>query len=314
MNVCTLDGTVRHEPLVVRLAAHSLCAIVAALPCRLPSRSHGLCSYGAYYLWTFGTLHVCAPCSHRINDRVVCATGYSSCGDRPNSRSQQQPSAIMDRLLFLHLIVVIACCIQAHEHSDSPFDQHTEGLPSIVVGWNRCACQPQEYELTLDFSLTCADSTVEQNAGVEAFACDIVSRDDGNDGSLIPAAVDVIQILELDSQRQVQSQIVFEEWKAPFREGDRLWFASITGKARRLASDAIPTGMQIIIDARTAQGTPLIATFFLQFKSGCNSDSYPALRAGDTAGWVQFVRTHLGISSVWDLTLYTISAEDSTNP
>lgn len=142
-----------------------------------------------------------------------------------------------------------------------------------------CSCQPQEYQISLDFSSGCDDSTVDDNAGVATFAC----RTESDGDVLVPSWIRRVQVLELDTMQQVQSQIVFDEFAVWYLEdGDHLGFYSSS------SNEDVVSGLQVVIDAETMDGMPIIHSFLIQFTNSC--EDYPILKDGDVAGWVRFVR------------------------
>jgi hypothetical protein len=142
-----------------------------------------------------------------------------------------------------------------------------------------CACQPSAFTLTLNFSLTCEDSTLQSTTpGIEEYLCVVQPR---NVSDKVPVLVNLIEIAELNQQLQ---KIQERNSTGPFSDGATIEYTSI------IADDGVdepPRGLQIFLFGENAAGTEIENSMVILFTKDCGV--YPLIPPGSQLGWTVVV-------------------------
>ena len=72
----------------------------------------------------------------------------------------------------------------------------------------------------------------------------------------------------------------------PLLDGEQFSYGSVTSSGE-IDPSQFPAVLQLNIFAQNESGDPIVNVFAIAFSNRC--DVYPALEAGSTAGWVEFV-------------------------
>jgi len=149
-----------------------------------------------------------------------------------------------------------------------------------------CACSPSKITFTLDFSLTCPPVNVTINDGIAAKFCQISPFGDANETivDLVPAAVQNIDVIELDQNFQVIANPNPTNLTGPFENGHEFEYTSAVTEN----PEHIPGVLQVNIFASNAGGEPIVGFFAISFTNDCTV--YPALSEGGSAGWTHFTK------------------------
>ena len=160
------------------------------------------------------------------------------------------------------------------------FLQTTAGLAPEL-----CSCSPTKYEFTLDFSRSCADDTLKDNAGVDTTLC--VS-------SIDISTVTSIQFLEFDTSGNLivinQDDSLFD---ISLGDGDSFEFTSISADLDESASledqlDLVPGGVQLTLRGLDADGGNVMSTYTWAYTNSC-ADEAVTVERGDVIGPVSIV-------------------------
>lgn len=154
------------------------------------------------------------------------------------------------------------------------------------VGVSICACQPDSYEFTLDFSLTCQDmDVVAGQPGILDTACVLNTEGNENVTDFTPVIISEVQILELDQNLNVIFQTTVP---GDLASGDKFNYTSITAtQARELNDTSVPAALQLFLTGRNAQEQDLVNFYAILYDNACGI--WPLLEEGQTAGWTIFV-------------------------
>lgn len=154
-----------------------------------------------------------------------------------------------------------------------------------TVGVDICACQPATYEFTLDFDLTCEDSTV-GGPGINASAC-IINTDVGqNVTDFRPVIVTNIQILELNQDFEVIAQTPIS---GTFVNGNTFRYTSvIAGRTADIPAVDVPRGFQLSMAGRNALEQDLVNFWLIIYNNDCGI--FPIILEGQQIGWTILVR------------------------
>lgn len=163
-----------------------------------------------------------------------------------------------------------------------------QGQP--LLGLDICGCQPAAYTMEFDFGLVCDDGSIDDNRGVNETACLTAVRDRATlpGDSLVPLAVQNVQIFELDQSLQVVSQTVKP---GSFMDGDSFTYTSILQTSGIDSSAALPRGLQIVTTGVNEEEESVVNTFIVTYTNDCGV--FPVLEEGQTAGWITFVSSLL---------------------
>jgi hypothetical protein len=142
-----------------------------------------------------------------------------------------------------------------------------------------CACQPAAFTLTLNFSLTCEDSTIQSTSpGIEEYLC-VVQPNDVEDE--VPVVVNLIEIAELNQQLKKLQE---NNFTGPFSDAFSVEYTSIIADG---GVDEPPRGLQIFISGENAANTVINNSIVILFTKDCGA--YPVLPSGSQLGWTVLV-------------------------
>jgi hypothetical protein len=168
--------------------------------------------------------------------------------------------------------------------SEAPSMSPSTAMPSggvtlapVVPEPETCACQPQKYEFTLDFALTCKDSLTE-GPGIEQTACVVEPPDEGDQ---VPINVTSIEIAEVDQDLQDLNPLTLE---GDYENGFTFEYTSAIASGVTV----LPKGIKMSITGTNADGIELINTWLILFTNDCSI--YPVLTNGTQIGWTTLVR------------------------
>ena len=151
------------------------------------------------------------------------------------------------------------------------------------VGTDICSCSPPTYEFTLDFSLTCDDTKL-NNPGIAEFECIISPFQTGADIDLTPASVETVDFVEFDQAlNRVSESSIFEQ----LVDGQKITYRSTSNDPSSITMPSVPKALQITMLAQNAIGQPLLMTWLVTFTNTCGQ--YPVISSGDQIGWTRFV-------------------------
>ena len=151
------------------------------------------------------------------------------------------------------------------------------------VGTTICACSPQVYEFTLDFSLTCENTQLD-GAGIEEFECVIAPFQTGVEIDLVPASVETIDFVEFD---QALGRIAESSLFGTYLDGSTISYASVSAKPEDITVSSVPKSLQITMLAQNSIGQPLLMTWLASFSNSCGE--YPVVSTGNQIGWTRIV-------------------------
>ena len=142
------------------------------------------------------------------------------------------------------------------------------------------------FQFTLDFSKTCDDDTLADNAGIDATLCEPMG------GEI--ATVTSIQFLEFDTSGDLvvikQDDTLFD---VSLSDGESFDFASISADLDASASladqlDLVPGGVQLTLRGVAADGTNVMNRYTWIYTNSC--EDIP-IESGDEISWVSIVRS-----------------------
>jgi hypothetical protein len=162
-----------------------------------------------------------------------------------------------------------------------------EGVQGQTIGTDICACQPVTYELILNLSLSCADTTVlETIPGILDRACQVESRDEiENITNPFPLTIGSVIVSELDANLLPVSQAVY---RGPYFDGDIITYTSIVlTNPNELNATTIPRGFQVVLTGLNSAEETLTNTWVITYENDCSI--FPLLTKGEQIGWTIFV-------------------------
>jgi hypothetical protein len=168
-----------------------------------------------------------------------------------------------------------------------------------IVGTDICACQPVTYELILNLSLSCPDSTVVDTIpGILDRACQVESRaQTENITDPFPVTIGSVIVSELDANLLPVSQAVY---RGPFVNGEIIQYTSIIlTSPDNINADTIPRGFQVVLTGLNLGEETLTNTWVITYENDCGI--FPLLQKGEQIGWTIFVSFH--IRMVWGSSL-----------
>jgi hypothetical protein len=139
-----------------------------------------------------------------------------------------------------------------------------------------CACQPQKYEFTLDFAITCSNSLT-VGPGIDQVGCVVEPIDEGDQ---IPVNVTSIEIAEVDQKLQDLNPVIFE---GEYENGFAFEYTSAIAGGVTVP----PKGIKMIITGTNLDGVELVNTWLILFTNDC--ENYPVLTDGSQIGWTVLV-------------------------
>lgn len=165
---------------------------------------------------------------------------------------------------------------------------HCTNGQETEVGTTLCGCQPSQYTITLNLTLSCNDRTISpQTPGVNDTECIVESRGVAaeNIPDPFPTFVTDIVIIELDQKFDPIGQLIYND---SYVDGDTITYTSVLADTTRvLNSSTLPRALQIASTGINADGQPLTNTWVILFSNDCSV--YPVLQVGQQIGWTVFV-------------------------
>lgn len=147
-----------------------------------------------------------------------------------------------------------------------------------------CVCSPRVYDITLDFSRTCADNSG-FGAGVQETRCNIVPFDNPSDTDLVPEIVTLIDVSELG--QDLQSIVGSQRLTGRYENGDTITISSETDNREDIDINNLPKAFQMSMIGINASGGTLVFSALIVYTSSC--ESYPVLLFGASNGWALLV-------------------------
>jgi hypothetical protein len=142
--------------------------------------------------------------------------------------------------------------------------------------------------MTLDFALTCAETSVALSPGISDVVCN-TNPNVALDATTAQATS--IQILELD---QFQKILRTDMITTVQENGATIEYQSYIASSQTGQVDRVPGSLEIAIMARDATVTSIYQQLVIQFTNDCTV--YPVLSAGQQLGWLKMVRAMTGES------------------
>jgi hypothetical protein len=202
--------------------------------------------------------------------------------------SQRHPSTSSKSLDFTNvrihrLIALVSCIVYAlfQNQSNDLF------VTSQIIGTDICACQPSTYQLILNLSLSCSDTTVENTIpGILDRACQVESRGSSeNITDPFPVTIGSIIVSELDENRQAVGQTTY---RGPYTDGDIITYTSIIlSDPDSVTAETIPRGFQVVLTGLNLAEETLTNTWIVEYENDCSI--FPLLTKGEQIGWTIFV-------------------------
>ena len=178
------------------------------------------------------------------------------------------------------------------------FSQHTNDaapaslLVSAVVASSICACQPSEWEFTLDFSrVDCGDTNVQVGMGVTWVSCGSIPSFYDNQFR----KVESVEIREYDAQGHlIHNQYKQASLNGPFTNGQSFSYTSVLAWAP--AADynnhvqvlELPETLEVQIRGTNQLEESSEFQFYVYFSNDCKA--FPIMQSGDYIGPVTVVR------------------------
>jgi hypothetical protein len=137
--------------------------------------------------------------------------------------------------------------------------------------------------MTLDFALTCAETSVALSPGITDVVCNT-----NPDTSLDPATAQAtsIQLLELDQfQKILRTDMITDVQE----NGATIQYRSYIASSQTNQVDRVPGSLEIAIMARDATVTSIYQQLVIQFSNDCSV--YPVLLPEQQIGWLKLVRS-----------------------
>jgi hypothetical protein len=185
-------------------------------------------------------------------------------GRRNGVQSRRGFSALRSRL-FLGVVVILTTPAMAQ------------------IGDSICACSPTVFNMTLDFSLTCADANIAVSDGVVATDCSITPFQ-GEVSSLVPVNVFSVDFLELDQDGEVLNQ---RSSFVDLQDGASVSYESFSVNPDSVTELTAPKTLIVSFIARNAAREPLFMQYLITYSNSC--DAFPVLFAGQQIGFTRFV-------------------------
>jgi hypothetical protein len=168
------------------------------------------------------------------------------------------------------------------------------------IGDTICACSPTVFNMTLDFSLTCADANIPSDFGIVATDCSITPFS-GEVSSLVPVNVFSIDFLELDQDGQVLNQ---RSSFVDLQDGDTVSYESFSLNPELVTDLTAPKTLIVSFIARNAAREPLFMQYLITYSNSC--EDFPLLFPGQQIGFTRFVsrsiKTFVEYHFCWNLT------------
>jgi len=173
------------------------------------------------------------------------------------------------------------------------------------IGVSICACQPDVYEFTLDFGLTCDDmDIIKGEPGILDTACVVNTSGDENVTDFTPVIITEVQILELDQNFDVIGKF---RQSGLFQDGSKFNYTSITANPMDLNATSVPSAIQLFLTGRNAAEQDLVNFYAIVYDNNCGI--WPLLEVGDEAGWTIFVSAIPLVTTSWaSITISTLTS------
>jgi hypothetical protein len=156
-----------------------------------------------------------------------------------------------------------------------------------IIGTDLCFCQPATYELKLNFSLVCADSSINNSTpGILETGCLVESRGQTeNITDPIPVLVSEVQIVELGPNLENVGQALYTD---TYSDGAILTYTSIVQSTPQDITVAnLPRGFQVTITGINSLQESLTQLWIIKYDNECSI--FPLLTVGQQMGWTIFV-------------------------
>eukprot|EP00978_Attheya_sp_CCMP212_P034901 scaffold149104_cov52-Attheya_sp.AAC.1 len=156
----------------------------------------------------------------------------------------------------------------------------------IGIGGDICSCAPSTYEFTFNFALTCPPINVNLDGAIASTSCLVSPFGDPDATDLVPVAVQIIDILELDQNLDI---LVQENIAGNFEDGDSFTYVSIAASPGSITNPPVdtPRAIQLNIVGVNQFDEPIINVYLIGFTNDCSA--FPVLVNGQSAGWTVFV-------------------------
>jgi hypothetical protein len=151
------------------------------------------------------------------------------------------------------------------------------------IGETLCACSPAVFNMTLDFSLTCADANIDVSDGIVTTDCSITPFQ-GEVSSLVPVNVFSVDFLELDQAGEVLNQ---RSRFVDLDDGAMVSYESFSNNPELVNELTAPRTLIVSFIARNAASEPLFMQYLITYTNSC--DAFPVLTEGDQIGFTRFV-------------------------
>jgi hypothetical protein len=139
--------------------------------------------------------------------------------------------------------------------------------------------------MTLDFALTCTETSVALSPGISDVVCN-TNPNVGLDSTTAQATS--IQILELDQFQKILRTDMITTVKD---NGATIEYQSYIASSQTNQVDRVPGSLEIAIMARDTTVTSIYQQLVIQFSNDCTV--YPVLSPGQQIGWLKMVRAIL---------------------
>lgn len=154
-----------------------------------------------------------------------------------------------------------------------------------MIGVDLCACQPGSWEFTIDFSLSCDDTTFPEEItasrpGIVGSFCQAILLVPVGDP--IYASIDSTTIVELDQDGAAISQ----QSIGPLNDGDTFTYVSVLDAIPSFNSTTLPRSIVVSFTGMNAEGSPLNVLWLVEFNNDCqvfidDENAFPVVVPGD---------------------------------
>lgn len=161
------------------------------------------------------------------------------------------------------------------------------------VGVTLCACQPDFYEFTLDFGLTCDDTDITSDLpGINDTTCRVSPVSNLNVTDQTPVVVTSVQISELGPPPELK---VLFSTRIPLEQADggKFNYTSVAATPQDITPETLPAGLQMDITGRNQNEEEILLYWLIIYDNDCGI--WPLLTEGQKIGWTVF--SGLGIPS-----------------
>jgi hypothetical protein len=161
------------------------------------------------------------------------------------------------------------------------------------VGVTVCACQPDFYEFTLDFALTCNDTDITRDMpGINDTTCRVSPVSSQNVTDQTPVVVTSVQILELGPPPDFA--ILFDTTiPLNLADGGKFNYTSVAANPQTITPETLPSGLQLSINGRNQNEQDVLNYWLIVYDNDCGI--WSLLTEGQRIGWTVF--SGLGIPS-----------------